>query len=160
MNKRLVWLAPIALAVLLSGCRVSFTALGPLAPDTLVGSKLTLTNDDGRGGRLPDQPMSVADLPVDLVITYYFWSDDGARNPEIRVAASDWTYTSRGNSGTVEVTFRRDSITDFITTCRLTFEDHYSGTHRCEFEDKQTHTINQDTVGFGWGEGEFQLERL
>ena len=160
MNKRLVWLAPIALAVLLSGCRVTFTTLGPLAPDTLVGSKLTLTNDDGRGGRLPDQPMSVADLPVDFVITYYFWSDDEARNPDIRVAASNWSYDRRGNKGTVRVVFPRDTLTDFITTCVLTFEDHSSGTHRCEFEDKATRTINEETARFGWGEGTFELDEL
>ena len=40
MNKRLVWLAPIALAVLLSGCQVTVTTLGSLAQDSLVGYKL------------------------------------------------------------------------------------------------------------------------
>ncbi|MDE0221213.1 MAG: hypothetical protein OXJ90_18240 [Spirochaetaceae bacterium] len=160
MNKRLVWLAPLALAIVLAGCRVTVTTVGPLAPETLVGYKLTLTNDEGRGGRLPQQNASVRDLPVDLVITYYFWSETEARNPEIRVATSNWTYNRSGNKGTVRVVFPRNTLIDFITTCVLTFEDSYGGTHRCELEDKATGTIDQETVRFGWGEGEFELENL
>ena len=158
MNKRLVWLAPIALAGLLSGCQVTVTTSG-LAPDTLVGYKLELTNKES-GGPLDSHEPSVTELRVARTINYYFWDVDDARNPRFRDLEGKWKYTRSGDTGTVTVTFRRDGITDFITTCRLTFEYHDSGKHGCEFEDKETGTINEDVVRFGWGEGTFQLEKL
>ena len=130
-----------------------------LAPDTLVGHKLELINNE-RGGPLMSHDASVTALTVATEVNLYFWDTDDARNPAIRVEASDWTYERRGNKGTVRVVFPRDILTDFITTCMLTFEDRYSGTHRCEFEDKATRTIDGDTVGFGWGEGTFELDGL
>ena len=159
MNKRLVWLAPIALAVLLSGCQVTVTMLSPTGPRSLVDYKLELTNGDS-GGPLMRHDSSVTELPVERTINYYFWDVDDARNPRFRDLEGKWTYTRRGDTGTVRIVFERNRRTHFITTCDLTFGDDYTGTHRCEFEDKDIGTIDMEIVRFGWGEGTFELEKL
>ena len=159
MNKRLIWLAPIALAVLLTGCSVSVTMIGPLAPDSLIGYKLELINSE-RGGPLDTHDASVTELEVEIEVDLYFWDEETVRNPEIRVAAEDWSYDRRGANGTVRVVFAHDRLSDFITTCVLTFDDRYSGTHQCKFEIKATRTMSNDTVGYGSGEGTFRLEKL
>ena len=159
MNKRLIWLAPIALAVLLSGCSVTVTTLGPIAPDSLIGYKLELINDE-RGGRLDTHGASVTDLDVDRELDLYFWDENTVRNPEIRVEASNWSYDRSGARGTVRVAFAHDQLSDFITTCVLTFDDHYSGSHQCEFEIRATRTMSNNIVSYGSGEGTFQLEKL
>ena len=158
MNKRLVWLAPIALLVLLSGCRVTFTTPGPLAPHSLVGYKLELINAE-RGGPLDPE---VTAFPVEVQVTYYFLATDEARDFDLgsHVKTSQWSYKSSRNTGIVEVTFVRNLSTKFIVNCMLTFKDRLSGTHRCEFEDKEADSIEQNTIRFGWGAGAFELEKL
>ena len=159
MNHRLTLLAPIALAVLLAGCSVTVTMLGPLAPDSLVGYKLELTNSE-RGGRLNTHDASVTDLEVDREVDLYFWDEETVRNPDIRVEATSWSYDRNGDKGTVRVVFAHDNLSDYITTCVLTFDDDYSGTHQCEFEIKATRTMSNNTVSYGSGEGTFEIEKL
>ena len=156
MNKRLVWLAPIALAVLLSGCSVTVTMLGPTGPRSLVGYRLDLINTE-RGGPLAQHVSSDA-LIVPREVTYYFWNEDEARNPEFEFATEDWEY--KPATGTLRIVFARNRFSDLITTCVLTFEKLLSGTHRCEFEDKETRTIDKETTRSGWSEGTFKLEEL
>ena len=123
MNKRLVWLAPIALAVLLSGCRVTFTTLGPTGPSALVGYRLDFINTE-RGGPLMRHSSSDV-LSVEVELTYYFWNDDEARNPEFEFATEDWRYTP--STGTLRIVFPRNRFSDLITTCVLTLERLHSG---------------------------------
>ena len=159
MNKRLVWLAPIALAVLLSGCSVTVTTRGPLAPDTLEETRLVLTNEDS-GGPLDTHDSSVNRFPVGPEITYYFLDSNQVRDFDLDVTTSNWSYRRSGNKATVEIVFPYDGRDDLIIECRLTFLDRRSGTHRCEFERKGTRTVAKKTTHFGWGEGEFELEEL
>ena len=158
MHKRLVWLAPLALATLLTGCSVTVTMIGPLAPDSLIGYKLELENEEV-GGPLDSHGASVVALAVDDDISYFFWDADTARDPNIRVDAK-WGYKRSGSSGDVEIVFPHDGITDFIVECELTFTDRFGGAHRCEFERKETGTIAQKTTHFAWSEGTFELEKI
>ena len=156
MNKRIVWLAPIALAVLLTGCSVTVTTLGPLAPDSLVGYQLQLTNTERRGP-LEDHKAAPG-VTVAVEISYYFFSDREARDAEIK--ATVWSYSPRGSKGTVNITFAEDSLTDQLVECTLTFDEPLSGTHRCEFEFKETGTRAMRTTSSGWAVGKFKLEEL
>ena len=161
MNKRLTWLAPIALAVLLSGCSVTVTMIGPLAPDSLVGYKLELINSEYGG------PLEAGD-PVYRVkprIAYLFRAENKAldfeltdRNGDI-LESEKVTYKRSGDTLTVEITFRISLNVDFIVTCLLTFEDSLSGTHRCEFEERERGTMELNTIKSAWGEGTFDLEK-
>lgn len=159
MNKRLVCLALIAIAVLLAGCSVTVTTRGTLAPDTLEEMRLVLTNEDS-GGRLESHDSSVNAFPVEREITYYFLDSNQVRDFDLDVTTSNWSYRSSGNKATVEIVFPYDDRDDLIIDCRLTFEDRDSGTHRCEFERKGTRTVAKKTTHYGWGEGEFELEEL
>ena len=127
MNKRLAWLAPIALAVLLSGCSVTVTMLGPPGPDTLVGYRLILYNDD-IGGPLDRHGASVDTFPVEDRVTYYFLKEDEARDIVLDVRTSNWDYNHR--NGALKIVFVYDQRSDLIIDCDLTFDDDYSGTHR------------------------------
>ena len=142
MMKRFVWLALIALLVALSVRKISFhSGIKIVAPSTLVGYRLEMTNT-GFGGPLIEHGESVEVLPLARVVTYFFWNKDEARIPEFDIPASSWTYEIDRNTGIVEIAFPRSRITDFIATCSLTFPTRYRGTHRCEFEDKDTGTQN------------------
>ena len=161
MNKRLVWLAPIAVAALLSGCSVTVTKLGPLAPDSLVGYKLELINSE-RGGPLEEgDPV----FEVERRVAYLFRAENRALDFELTDRNGDVlesekvSYKPSGNTGTVEITFRINLSVDFIVTCKLTFEDSVSGTHRCEFEERERGTRELNTIESGWGEGTFELEK-
>ena len=161
MNKRLVWLAPIALTVLLSGCSVTVTTIGPLAPDSLVGHKLELINSE-RGG-----PLHASDqvFPVKGRVAYHFLADNRAVDFEFTntqggvVDSETVSYSNSRNIGRVEITFPRSARVDFIVSCRLTFKEPLSGTHRCEFVDKERGTQELNTISSGWGEGTFDLEK-
>ena len=156
MHKRLVWLAPLALATLLTGCSVTVTTLGPAGPSTLVGYRLELINNE-RGGPLTRHGSSDP-IVVSVELTYYFWNDDEARSSDFDFATPDWRYTQA--NGSLRIVFRRNNFSDLITNCVLTFERSHSGTHRCEFEDTATRTIDMDTARSGWSEGTFTLKEL
>ena len=72
MNKRLVWLAPVALAVLLSGCQVTVTTLGSLALDSLVGYKLERSPTTSVAGHWTRMTRQSSHSPLRNEITYYF----------------------------------------------------------------------------------------
>ena len=145
----------IVLVMALAGCRVSVhSGFVDLAPRSLVGYTLEFTNT-----RQHDPTSSTINIPTE--VTYFFWDEGEARNPEIRVQAKDWSYRkNRYDMGTVQVVFALTRITDLITTCRLTFEGQDHGTHRCEVEEKDTGTTLQQTVSSGWSEGTFRLESI
>lgn len=161
MNKRLIRLAPIALAVVLTGCSVSVTMIGPLAPDSLIGYKLELINSE-RGG-----PLAEGDPEFDVQprVAYLFRAEDRALDFELTDRRGDVleservSYQSRGSTGTVEITFRINLNVDFKVRCVLRFEDSLSGTHRCEFEERERGTMELNTLRSGWGEGTFQLAK-
>jgi hypothetical protein len=155
MRTHSVGLALIALVMVLAGCRVSVhSGFVDLAPGSLVEYKLEFTNTLQH-----DPATSTINIPTE--VTYFFWDEDVARNPEIRIQAKDWSYRkNRYDMGTVQVVFALTRITDLITTCRLTFEAQDHGTHRCEVEEKDTGTMQQQTVSSGWSEGTFRLERI
>ena len=159
MNNRLSWLAPVALAVMLAGCQVTVTTIGPLAPESLVGYKLELINSE-RGGPLERGDRVFAVKPR---VVYLFRAENKAFDFELTDRNGDAlesekvSYKSSGSTGTVEITFRINLNVDFIVTCKLTFEDSLSGTHRCEFEERERGTMELNTIESGWGEGTFDL---
>ena len=161
MHKRLVWLVPIALATLLTGCRVTVTMLGPLAPDSLVGYQLEIINSE-RGGPLEEgDPI----FDVKARVAYLFPDERRALNLTLLDSGGAFlgsdrvSYNRSGSTGTVEMTFRINLNVDFIVSCKLRFTDSLSGTHRCEFEEKERGTMQLNTIESGWGEGTFKLEK-
>ena len=136
MKTRFVGIALVALVVVLAGCKISVhSSIADLAPGSLVRYKLELTNSEQGGPSMEHD----SEVEIDDEISYFFWDEGEARNPEIRVQASNWSYKKNSyDTGTVQVVFPLTRITDLITTCRLTFERHDHGTHRCEFEEKDT----------------------
>jgi hypothetical protein len=95
------------------------------------------------------------------MVTYYFWDKTLARNPAIRVDAKEWDYRPHSHdTGTVEVVFSLTRITDLITRCQLTFESRDHGTHSCTVEEKDTGTMQQETVRSGRSEGTFLLDSI
>ena len=101
---------------------------------------------------------SVDTFPVEDRVTYYFLNDN-ASDPALDVTTSDWDYNHR--NGVLNIVFIYDQRSDLIIDCDLTFDDDYSGTHRCEFEQKGSdRAVVKDTIRFGWSEGDFELEKL
>ncbi|MDE0027300.1 MAG: hypothetical protein OXP69_23045 [Spirochaetaceae bacterium] len=120
MNKRLVWLAPIALAALLSGCSVTVTTTGPIAPDSLVGYTLVFSHDRESGVLLAHSER------------LHFKSAQRAINASLD-DARNWTYSRDSHdSATVSVTFGEAGSVASRVTCDLTFDDRREGTHECE----------------------------
>ena len=121
MNKRLIWLAPIALATLLSGCSVTVTTTGPIAPGDLVGSTLVFTHDRRQGV----QPAHSG--------KYYFKSAQEAFDAGIN-RAHGWTY-ARGDhdSATVTIVFKDSNSAALRVTCELTFDSRDDGEHECDY---------------------------
>jgi hypothetical protein len=154
-------LVPIALATLLTGCNVTVTTLGPVAPDSLVGYKLEVINND-RGG-----PLEEGDPVFDVKTRVAYLFPDERRALNLTLLDSDGaflvsdrvSYNRSGSTGTVEMTFRINLNVDFIVSCKLRFTDSLSGTHRCEFEEKERGTMQLNTIESGWGEGTFKLEK-
>ena len=155
MKTHSLGLAFVVLAMALAGCKVSVhSGFVDLAPRSLVGYKLEFTN-------IVQHDPAASTLSIPALITYYFWDENVARNPAVRVDAKDWSYRKTTyDQGTVEVVFALTRITDLITTCRLTFEGRDHGTHRCVVEEKDTGTMLQETVRSGWAEGTFRLDTI
>ena len=102
---------------------------------------------------------SVDAFPVEDRVTYYFLDKDEARDLDLDVTTSDWDYNHK--NGTLKIVFIYDQRSDLIIDCDLAFDDDHSGTQRCEFERKGSdRAVIKDTISFGWGEGEFELEDL
>lgn len=155
MKTRSLGLALAALVIALAGCKVSVhSGFVDLAPRSLVRYKLEFTN-------IVQHAPAPNTVSIPAIVTYYFWDENTARNPAIRVDAKDWSYRKdRYDQGTVEVVFALTRITDLISTCRLTFEGQDHGTHRCVVEEKDTGTMLQETVRSGWSEGTFRLDSI
>ena len=147
MTKRLVWLAPIALAVLLPGCSVTVTTTGPIAPSSLVGDTLVFTHDRQEGVLLAHSGR------------FSFKSAQRALNANLDDARS-WTYDRDGHdSATVSIVFRDSGSTASRVTCDLTFDDKRAGTHECEHVHSATFTFLTFTSE-GSTEGTFLLRAI
>lgn len=119
MNKQLIWLAPIALTVLLSSCSITVTSTGPIAPNDLVGYTLVFTHDRQEGVLLAHSER------------FHFKSKQVAFNAAIDEARS-WTYSRDGHdTATVTVVFGESGSAASRVTCHLTFDDRRDGTHEC-----------------------------
>jgi hypothetical protein len=160
MHKRLVWLVPIALATLLTGCSITVTMLGPLAPDSLVGYRLELMNEDKGGPMDANQLFDVKDE-----VSYLFVAENEVLDLALRnsgggfVKAVRVSYNSSGDTGKLELTFKRNNDVDINVECTLTFKRSLDGTHRCEFEEKERDSVELRIIKSGWGEGTFELEK-
>ena len=146
MNKRLVWLAPIALLVLLSGCRVTFTTTAYAAPSSLVGYSLALSNS-ARSGRAAEHE------------TYHFKSASEASDAS-RAQAQSWSYhRDNHDTATVSLTFTPHDVDALVITCVLTFRksnDGNDGEHECKYEAR-TSTIFGDIVEKSLSKGTFRI---
>ena len=149
MNKRLVWLAPIALAALLSGCSVTVTPTGPIAPDSLVGYTIVFSHDRQEGLLPPHMGK------------FHFASARRALNA-VFTEAKDWTYDPRSHgTATLLLVFTDDNSAAVKVTCELTFDrrDQDQGEHECEY-------VQSTTIAFleiraeGSSEGDFVLRKI
>lgn len=121
MNKRLIWLGPVALAVLLSGCSVTLTTTGPIAPSDLVGSTIVFSHDRQQGVQPPHSGK------------YYFKSTQEAFDAGINRAYS-WTYARDDHDGaTVTMVFKDSGSAALRVTCELTFDSRDNGAHECDY---------------------------
>ena len=121
MNKRLVWLAPIALAALLSGCSVTLTTTGPIAPSDLVESTIVFSHDRQQGAQPPNSGK------------YHFNSAGEAFDAGIHKAHS-WTYARADHdSATVTMVFKDSGSAALRVTCELTFDSRDNGAHECDY---------------------------
>ena len=147
MNKRLVWLAAIALVVLLSGCSVTVTTTGPIAPSSLVGYTLFFTHERQRGALLAHSER------------LHFKSAQRALNSVFDYAQS-WTYSRDGHdSATVSVVFVDPGSAASRVTCELTFDDQREGTHECDHVHSATFAFLTFTSE-GSTEGTFVLRPI
>ena len=146
MNKRLVWLAPIALAVLLSGCRFTLQVTD-VAPSSLLGNSLKFTNSkqsvlfpDGHG-------------------TFHF-NSQGMAFDENLIPARTWSYKREGHrNATLALTFASPGTTDLMVNCDLTFTSQHTGNHKCDYAHR-TSTMMVDVIVRASSEGTFELEEL
>lgn len=148
MNKQLVWLAPIALAILLSGCSVTLNT-GPIAPDSLVDYTIVFSHDRQRG-LLPAYSEK-----------FHFKSAQRALNANLD-DAENWDYDPGSHgTATVSLIFKDDNSAALRVTCDLTFDrrDQYQGEHECEY-------VQSTTIAFleiraeGSSEGDFLLRKI
>lgn len=110
--------AGAALAILLSGCTVTVTTTGPVAPIDLVGYTLVFTHGRQEGVLLAHSE------------NFHFKSAGSAFDANLNEAWS-WTYSRKSrDSGTVSVIFRAGSAASRVT-CALTFDNRRGGTHEC-----------------------------
>ena len=146
MNKRLVWLSPIALAVLLSGCSITVTS-GPTAPSSLVGYTLAFTHSKQEGV-----------LPADSE-AFHFKSRTVAFNASLDKAGS-WTYVrDRHGTATVSLIFADSNSAALKITCDLTFDSLLDGTHECDYVHSATFVFLEFT-SMGSSEGTFSIREI
>ena len=126
MHKRLIWLAPIALATLLNGCQVTVTTAEPIAPSSLVGYSLVFTHSRTEGV-LPGHSS-----------TYRFKSESVAFDASLNEARS-WTYRRRSHrAATVELIFTDPNAAALRVTCELEFDTSQEGEHDCVYVHSAT----------------------
>ena len=148
MKKRFVWLAIVALAVGLSGCRITVhPRFAALAPSSLVGYSLVLTNSTRSGV-----------LPADRE-TYHFKSPTAAFDASLDQARS-WLYERKNyDTATVLVVFALSGSTDLLIRCDLTFKSKTGGTHQCAYSHR-TYTTILDFTLTGSSAGTFRLDEI
>ncbi len=147
MNKRFVWLAHIAMAVLISGCSVTVTTTGPVAPDSIVGYTLEFTHDRREGVLLAHSD------------EFHFKSKERALN-SVLDRARNWTYSRDGrDTATVSIVFGDSGSAASRVTCDLTFDDRRAGTHECEHVHSATFAFVTFTSE-GSSEGDFLIRKI
>ena len=148
MRTRSLWLALLASAMVLSACRVTVHGPARLAPGSLEGYSLMLTNS-ARSGPWPSERE-----------TYHFKSTSEAFDSRLNRARS-WSYARVDyDTATVSITFALPDFDDAIITCALTFESRQNGTHECEY-DRRTSTMFGDTITpNGLSSGTFQIAEI
>ena len=143
MNKRLVWLAPIALAVLLSGCSITLQ-VSQLAPNSILGNSVAFTIED-LSGLFPDGHG-----------TYHFNRDGMAFDANL-IQARTWIYKREDHrSATLSLTFEPPGSTDLMVNCDLTFRDRDSGEYKCKYAQR-TSTMVVDFIVKGSSDGTFRI---
>ena len=124
MRIRSLGLALTALMMVLAGCRFTIQAPVQVAPGSLVGYSLTLTNSVHSGPWASAQD------------TYHFKSKLEAFNSRL-VRARSWSYDRDDHdTATVSIVYLLTNFNDAIITCVLTFESHQRGTHDCKYEQR------------------------
>ena len=146
MIKRFVWMALIALAVLLTGCRITLQVTD-VAPSSLLENSLKFTNNK-QSGLFPDGHG-----------TFHFNSQGMAFDANL-IPARTWSYKRVGHrNATLALTFAPPDTTDLMVNCDLTFTSQYTGNHKCNYAHR-TSTIMVDVIVRGSSEGTFELEEL
>ena len=147
MNERLIWLAPIALATLLSGCSISVTTTGPIAPNSLVGYTLTFMHDKQEGA-----------LPADSH-RFHFKSLQRALDAKLD-PVQDWTYKPKtGGIATLSVTVAESASVAVRVTCELAFDSKYEGEHECEYVQSASIAFIE-IISRSSSEGTFDIRKI
>ena len=148
MMTRSFGLALIALVMVLAGCRVTFHGPIRLAPGSLVGYSLMLTNSVRSG------PWASAQE------TYHFKSKLEAFNSRLDRARS-WSYDRDDHdTATVSIIYLLTNFNDAIITCALTFESHRSGTHDCKYEESASTMFGEAVTQVGSSSGTFRMTEI
>ena len=147
MNKRLVCLAPIALAVLLSGCSITVHS-EYLAPRELTDHSVELTNEMRTG-------------PAAKFREVYNFNRMGDAITEEFVRATDWSYDRDDrDSATLSLTFDVRRFVDLRITCELTFLKQDRGEHTCVYEEVTATMLGDRTDPAGSSSGEFRVHQI
>lgn len=139
-------MAPVTLAFLLAGCTV--TVQVDYAPTELQLRERTLilTNDAVTRGA----------LSIPEVLKYHFNSRGQVLDRNLN-PATRWSYDRESyRAATLTMTIPRAGNELERTTCRLTFQSHARGTHRCDFELSDTLAFLTITAS-GRAEGTFRI---
>ena len=148
MRTHFLGLALIALVMVLAGCRVTVHGPVRLAPDSLVGYSLTLTNSARSGPWASERE------------TYHFKSISEAFNSRLDRARS-WSYARDDHdTATISITFALPNFDDAIITCVLTFESHQNGAHECKYEGRTSTMFGDITTQNGLSSGTFQIAEI
>ena len=148
MRIRSLGLALTALMMVFAGCRITFQEPVQLAPGSLVGYSLMLTNST-RAGPWPSERE-----------TYHFKSTSEAFDSRLNRARS-WSYAKVDHdTATVSLTFALPNFDDAIVTCRLTFQSRQDGTHECEYEQRTSTMFGDATTRNGLSSGTFRIAEI
>ena len=148
MKIRFIGLTLIALVMVLAGCRVTVHGPVQVAPRSLVGSSLMLTNS-ARTGPWPSERE-----------TYHFKSTSEAFDSRLNRARS-WSYARVDyDTATVSIIFALPDFDDAIITCALTFESRQNGTHECRYDRRTSTMFGDTTTRNGLSSGTFQIAEI
>ena len=149
MMTRFAWLALISLAVVLAGCKVTVHGPVRLAPSSLVGYSLLLSNSARSGALVSDQE------------TYHFKSKLVAFDSTLDPARIWSEKRNDHDTMTVSLIFALPySFNDAIITCILTFESHQNGSHDCKYEERTSSRFGNIITQVGLSQGTFRIEEI